>query len=307
MLGIIGRRLLQTLPALWVAVTLVWFLVFIVPGNPAHTILGPSASPEQIEELTRRWGLDRPVLERYALYMGRLVRGDLDVSYLRQRPVTEILAERLPRSLLLGGAALALALPAGILLGVATARGRRLAATLLGGLSLAAISVPSFWIGYLLIMLFAVRMDLMPVSGYGSASHLVLPAVTLAIYPAGLIARVTRTAFSEQMRARHVTAARARGLKSRSIVWRHAFRNALAPVVTISGVLTATLIGGAIAIETIFAWPGIGSVLYQAARARDVMLVEGGVILLTALFVAANLLVDLTYALIDPRTRRDAA
>lgn len=307
MLRILGGRLLQALPALWVAVTLIWLLVFIIPGSPAHTILGPSATPEQIEGLTARWGLDRPLLERYALYMGRLARGDLDISYLRQRPVAEILAERLPRSLLLGGAAMALALPAGILLGVANARGRRPWSTLLGGLSLAAISLPSFWIGYLLIMLVAVRLDLLPVSGYGSASHLILPAVTLAIYPAGLVARVTRTALGQQMESHHVAAARARGLERRSIVWRHAFRSALAPIVTVSGLLTATVIGGAIATETIFGWPGVGSVLYDAARARDVMLVEGGVILLTVLFVTVNLVVDMTYALIDPRLRRESA
>jgi len=301
---LILRRAFQALPTLLAAVTLVWFLVFMLPGDPVRALLGPTARPEQVEAIRHHWGLDRPVPVQYAIYMKRLLTGDMGESMVKRRPVAEILAEGLPRSLLLGGAAMLIAIPGGILLGVAAARGGRLSRIVMGAVSLAGLSIPTFWMGHILILIFAVRLGLLPISGYGTPAEIVLPALTLAFYPAALVARVTRAAFAEQLNARHVTAARARGLESRSIVWRHAFRNALAPIVTVSGLLSATLVGGAVATETVFGWPGLGRILWEAAYGSDVMLVEGGVILLTGMIIVANLGVDLAYAAIDPRTRR---
>ncbi|HXI02843.1 MAG TPA: ABC transporter permease [Candidatus Saccharimonadales bacterium] len=303
MIRLVARRVLHTLPVLWAAVTLVWIFLYLVPGDPALTIAGAKPRPDVVQKIRQDLGLDRPAPEQYGLYLWRLLRGDLGTSYLQNRPVGTILSEGIGPSFLLGASAMLLALPVGVALGVAAARRGGLSRALLAALSLAGISMPTFWIGFLLIIFFSVRLGILPVSGAGGLSHLVLPAVTLAVYPASLIARVTHAAFEEQMRARHVTAARARGLAPRSVVWRHAFRTAMGPVVTISGLLTATFLGGAIATETVFAWPGLGQILYRAILGQDVMVVEGGVILLTGIFIAANLVVDLAYSAVDPRVR----
>jgi len=300
------KRLLQAILVLWAAITLVWIFLFLIPGDICDVIAGQTVTPEICDRIHRDLGLDRPSHVQYARYLWRLLHADLGISYLQERPVGEILAEGAGRSALLGTSAMLLAIPLGVTAGVAAGRRRGIPGALLTGLTLAGLSMPTFWIGYLLMILFAVRLGILPVSGFGTLSHLVLPALTLAVYPTCLIARVSAAAFREQLAARHVMAARARGLGSRAIVWRHAFRNALAPIVTLCGLLTATLIGGAIATETVFAWPGLGQILFRAISSRDVMVVEGGVILLTGVFIAANLAVDLAYAFIDPRLRRHA-
>jgi ABC-type dipeptide/oligopeptide/nickel transport system permease component len=307
-------RLLQTLPVLWVAVTLVWIFMFLIPGDPARTMAGLHARPETVEAIRQEWGLDRPPHVQYAIYMSKVARGNLGTSYLQERPVTEILWEGFIRTAILAAAAVVLALVSGIALGVTAARRGGVADALLTAGSVAGISIPSFLLGLLLMLVFAGWLRWLPVSGYGagpeifglrfpSPAHLVLPSITLALYPAALIARVTRAAFLEQMGSHFVLAARARGLQASSVVWRHAFPNALTPVITISGLLTATLLGGAIATEIVFAWPGLGRVLYRAINTRDILVVEGGVIILTSIFILSNLLVDLAYNFIDPRIR----
>jgi peptide/nickel transport system permease protein len=308
-------RIAHAVPVLWAAATLVWIFMFLVPGDPARLLAGQRADPKVIEAVRADWGLDRPPLERYLLYLLRLVRGDLGVSYVQQgQAVAAILGRALLRTAFLAVAALLLACAAGIPLGVMAAHRRGAVETVVTAGSLAGIAVPTFWLGLLLMIVFASKLRWLPVSGYGDGpapfgiqapgpSHLVLPAATLAAFPAALIARVTRAALLEQMGSDYVLAARARGLSSAVIVWRHAFRNALGPVLTIGGLLLATLLGGAVATEIVFSWPGIGNVIYTALLNRDLPVVEGGVILLTAVFLATNLIVDLTYALVDPRIR----
>jgi ABC-type dipeptide/oligopeptide/nickel transport system permease component len=308
------RRLLHAVLVLWAAASLVWLFMFVIPGDPARLLAGPRADARTLEAVRAEWGLDQPPLRRYVTYLGRLARAELGSSYFQRRPVAAILGEALVRTAFLAVAAMTLAVGAGVLLGVAAAwRGGLVDALVTAG-TLAGIAVPSFWLGLFLMIIFASTLQWFPVSGYGEGptllgiripgiSHLVLPAITLAAFPAALIGRVTRSALLEQMRTEYVLAARARGLPSASVVWRHAFRNSLSPVVTLGGLLLATLLGGAVATEIVFSWPGIGRVIFSALRQRDLPVVEGGVILLTAIFIAANLAVDLAYAFIDPRIR----
>ncbi len=310
----IVRRLLHAVLVLWAAASLVWLFMFVIPGDPARLLAGPRADERTLEAVRGEWGLDQPPLRRYVTYLGRLARADFGRSYFQRRPVVEILGEALVRTAFLAVAAMALAVGAGVLLGVAAARRGGIVDALVTAGSLAGIAVPSFWLGLFLMIIFASTLQWFPVSGYGEGpaflgirmpgiSHLVLPAITLAAFPAALIGRVTRSALLEQMRAEYVLAARARGLPSASVVWRHAFRNSLSPVVTLGGILLATLLGGAVATEIVFSWPGIGRVIFSALRQRDLPVIEGGVILLTAIFLAANLAVDLAYSFVDPRIR----
>lgn len=310
----IASRILQAVPVLWCATTLVFVFMLVIPGDPARVIAGPQANAETVRAIRQDLGLDRPPLVRYFEYLARVARGDLGRSYVHHVRVTAVLGDALVRTIFLALAAMALALAAGIPAGVAAARrGGLLDAVLTVGTTLG-ISVPTFWLGLLLMLAFASKLGWLPVSGYGEGlvlfgiktpewRHLILPAVTLAAFPAALVARVTRAGVLEQMGSTHVLAARARGLKPAAIVWRHAFRNALGPVVTVGGLLMGTLLGGAIATEIVYTWPGLGTALYRALGERDLMVVEGCVIVLTAMFVLANLAADVAYAALDPRLR----
>jgi len=277
-------------------------------------LAGRSADPRVLERARAEWGLDRPPLERYVAYLGKIATGDLGTSYVQRRPVARILGEALGRTIFLAAAAMILAAAAGITLGVVSARRGGAVDALVTAGTLAGVAIPTFWLGLLLMVVFGSTLRWLPISGYGEGisilgvrapafRNLLMPAATLAAFPAALIARVTRAAVQEQINADHILAARARGIPGFSIVWRHALRNALGPVATLVGLLTATLLGGAIATEIVFSWPGIGRVIFGALRQRDLPVVEGGVILLTAIFLAANLAVDLLYAAIDPRVR----
>jgi ABC-type dipeptide/oligopeptide/nickel transport system permease component len=311
----IVTRILWALLALWVAATLVWVFMFIIPGDPARTLTGQSANEKLLQDVRREWGLDRPPLERYLSFMGNLLVGNLGESYFQQRPVSEILLEAFGRTVYLAGAAIVLATAAGILIGAASVRKGRAVEALFNTGTLAGISLPTFLIGMLLMLVFASKLRWLPPSGWGdgwtllgvrapSLPNLVLPALTLAVFPTALLARVTRAALMEQIGAEHIGAARARGVSPAALLWRHALRNALGPITTLVGLMAASLLGGAIATEIVFSWPGIGRTVYQAIEKRDLFVVEGAVLMLTAIFLAANLLVDLTYSIIDPRIRR---
>jgi ABC-type dipeptide/oligopeptide/nickel transport system permease component len=307
-------RLLHTAPVLWAAATLVWIFMFIIPGDPGRNICGRTADPRVLAQVRSDLELDRPPLERYLKYLGRLSTGDLGVSYIRHERVIEILGRAFQKTIFLAGAGALIAAIAGLGLGAAAARKRGSMDTFIAVGTLAGISIPTFWLGLLLILLFASGLRWLPVSGYGEgieivglhapqAAYLVLPAITLAVFPASLIARVTRATLREELCSGHVRAARARGIGASSLLWRHAFRNVLGPIVTLVGLLVAGLLGGAVATEIVFSWPGIGREIFEALQERDLPVVEGGVLLLTAIFLAANLVVDLAYAWIDPRVR----
>lgn len=323
MSGYLLRRLLGLVPVLLAAASLVWVLLFALPGDPARLIAGTRAvDPEILREVRLEWGLDDPAPVQYARYLGRLLRGDLGVSYAQGRPVAAILGDYAVPTLTLGFAALALATVAGIGLGALAAwfRGRAIDLGILL-LALVGASMPVFWLGLLLILTFASWLRWFPVTGYGLDGfvlpllgarlpewrHLVLPAVTLALVLTGALARVTRAAILDLAGAESLVAARARGLSRPGVFLRHALRRALPPVVTVLGLQLAGLFGGAVATEFVFAWPGLGKALVRAIALRDLPLVEGCVLVLTAAYVVASLVVDLALPLLDPRVPEGTA
>jgi peptide/nickel transport system permease protein len=284
--------------------TLVFLLIHLVPGDPVEAMLGESARPADRAALRASLGLDRPLGEQYLEYLGRLVRLDLGESFQERRPVRQILAERLPATLELAAAALALALAIALPLGVTAAshRGGALDSGAMG-LSLLGVSIPNFWLGPLLIMVFSLWLGWTPVSGREGPASLVLPAVTLGTGLAAVLARMVRSSVLEVLGEDYVRTARAKGLSEGAVLWGHALRNAWLPVLTLIGLQLGGLLGGAVITETVFAWPGVGSLLVEAIQGRDYPVVQACVLLISLAYVAVNTLTDLAYTWIDPRIR----
>jgi peptide/nickel transport system permease protein len=298
------RRLLLTIPVLFGVATLVFALIHLVPGDPAQSMLGEAASAEEVAQLRHALGLDRPLLAQYQAFLTGLVRGDLGSSFRYRTPVTREIRDRLFRTIQLAISAMVMAIVLAIPLGVLAAvfRGTTIDHAAMT-LALIGISMPNFWLGPLLAILFAVQLGWLPVSGTGTIWHLVLPAVTLGAALAAILARMTRASVLEELRELYVLAARARGLSRVRVVVRHAFRNSLIPVVTIIGLQFGAVLTGTIITETIFAWPGVGRLLIQAINFRDYPLVQGCILFISFTYVMMNLLTDLTYGLLDPRIR----
>jgi len=298
------RRLLLTVPVLLGVATLVFALIHLVPGDPAQSMLGESASPDEIARLRTTLGLDKPLLAQYRAYLAGVARGNLGTSYRFGTPVTQEIRKRLADTAILAVSAMAVAIVFAIPLGIVAAVFRgRLPDHAAMTLALAGISMPSFWLGPLLAILFAVRLGWLPVSGSGTPAHLVLPAVTLGTALSAILARMTRSSVIEELRELYVMAARARGLSRSRAVLRHAFRNSLIPVVTIIGLQFGAVLTGTIITETIFGWPGVGRLLIQAINTRDYPLVQGCILFISVTYVAMNLITDLTYGFLDPRIR----
>jgi peptide/nickel transport system permease protein len=306
MLRYLVRRLVLTLPVLLGVATLVFALIHLVPGDPAQSMLGDGASPEEVHKLRTALGLDKPLVEQYWSFMTGLARGDLGSSFRYGTPVAREIRDRLFRTFQLAIAAMlvavAIAIPLGIL--AAVFRGTAIDHAAMT-LALVGISMPNFWLGPLLAILFAVYLGWLPVSGTGGLTHLVLPAVTLGAALAAILARMTRASVLEELRELYVLAARARGASRIRAVVRHAFRNSLIPVVTIIGLQFGAVLTGTIITETIFAWPGVGRLLIQAINFRDYPLVQGCILFISFTYVMMNLLTDITYGLLDPRIRYD--
>jgi peptide/nickel transport system permease protein len=300
------RRLLLTIPVLLGVATLVFALIHLVPGDPAQSMLGEGASHEEVVELRHRLGLDRPLLTQYGSFLTGLLRGDLGSSFRYGTPVTQEIRDRLFRTMQLAAAAMTVAMVIALPLGIVAAvfRGTAIDHAAMT-LALAGISMPNFWLGPLLAILFAVYLGWLPVSGTGTIWHLVLPAITLGAALAAILARMTRASVLEELRELYVLAARARGLSRTRAVVRHAFRNSLIPVVTIIGLQFGAVLTGTIITETIFAWPGVGRLLIQAINFRDYPLVQGCILFISVTYVMMNLVTDLTYGLLDPRIRYD--
>ncbi len=298
------RRIVLTLPVLLGVATLVFALIHLVPGDPALAMLGDSASPGDVADLHAKLGLDQPLLAQYGHFLAGLSRGDLGTSFRYGTPVAGEIAQRLGRTAELAVAAMLVAIAVAVPLGVVAAiyRGRAIDQAAMAA-SLAGISMPNFWLGPLVAIVFAVELGWLPVSGTGSWRNLVLPAVTLGVALAAILARMTRVSLVEELRELYVVAARARGLSRPRAVVAHAFRNSLIPVVTIVGLQFGAVLTGTIITETIFAWPGVGRLLIQAITFRDYPLVQGCILLISITYVTMNLLVDLTYAWLDPRIR----
>lgn len=300
----LARRLALTIPVLLGVATLVFSLIHFIPGDPAQAMLGETAAPSDVAALRRQLGLDRPLLEQYAAFLAGAAQGDLGTSLRTGEPVTDQLLERLPATFELAAAAMLFAVLFAIPLGIAAAVRRGTAVDHAAmTVALAGVSVPNFWLGPLLALVFAVELGWLPVSGRGELSHLVLPAVSLGAGLSAILARMTRASLLEELREQYVQAARARGVSGTRAVMRHAFRNSLIPVVTIIGLQFGVVLTGAVITETIFAWPGVGRLLIQSIGFRDYPLVQGCILFIAVVYVMVNLVTDLVYGVLDPRIR----
>jgi len=298
------RRLLLTIPVLLGVATLVFSLIHLVPGDPAQAMLGDGAAPQDIAELRKNLGLDRPLLEQYVTFLRHAVTGDLGRSFRTGQPVTTMIVERVPATAELAIAAMIVAILIAIPLGVVAAVWRGTAADY-GAMTfaLAGVSIPNFWLGPLLAIVFAVELGWLPVSGRGTLAHLVLPAVSLGLALAAILARMTRASLLEELRELYVRAARARGVSRAVAVTAHALRNSMVPLLTIVALQFGAVLTGAVITETIFAWPGIGRLLIQSIGFRDYPMVQGCILLIAVTYVSVNLLTDLLYGVLDPRIR----
>lgn len=326
------RRLLGLVPVLFGITLLVFLFLQLIPGDPAQAILGERGTPEQLEALREKLGLNKPLYVQYLTFVKNILTGDLGTSAVSTIPVAEELKRRWPATFELALAATLVAVVFGIPVGIlAAVRKNSLLDTLSMSLSLVGVSMPVFWLGLLLVYFFAVNLhwlptggrlstdlaiDFRPITGFlvldgmlalkpevlmDALRHLVLPALTLGTIPLAILTRITRSAMLEVLSQDYVRTARAKGLAERQVILKHALKNALLPVVTIVGLQFGTLLGGAILTETIFSWPGIGSYIYEGILNRDYPVVQAGVLVVATVFVLVNLLVDLSYALLDPR------
>lgn len=311
MIGFVLRRLLHLVPVLIAASACIFFMMYAVPGGPVAVLVGENATPEQIAEATRRFGLDRPVALQYVDWLWRALNGDLGVSLHSRVPVIQLIGERLPATLQLAAAATVIGLAFGIPIALvsALAQGSWLD-RILSGWSALALGVPTFWVGILLILLFAVELRLLPAasayvpfweSPWQMLRATILPALTLGLYVSGIFARFLRGSLITELNADYVRTARSKGLSEGAIVARHVMRNALLPFVTIVGIMLAGFIGGAVVTEAVFTYPGLGRLVIQAISSRDYPLIQGSILVILAIYILINLLVDVLYVYIDPR------
>ena len=304
MMRFLSLRLLLALPALWLILTMVFLLAHIVPGDPVQQMLGEGARAEDLQQLRHTLGLDLPLGVQYGRYLAGILHGDLGESFRFQQPVLRVVASHYPATLELAIVALfvcaAIGIPAGML-----AAQRRGSATdsAIGVFTLFGLSVPNFALGPVLILIFSVYLGWLPVSGRGGVSHILLPAITLGAALAAILTRMVRTSVIEELSSDYVRTARAKGLSESAVLFRHAFRNALIPILTILGLQFGTLLAGTIVTESIFSWPGVGRLAVQAIQARDYPLLQGCILLIAVSYVFVNLMTDLVYALVDPRVR----
>lgn len=308
----VARRLLYSAVVLFGVLIVVFALVHLVPGDPVRIALGTRYTPEAYDALRAASGLDRPLVSQFFGYIGSALTGDLGVSFRNGDPVTVTLLERLPATLSLGLAgiliALTIALPAGI---YSALHEGRFSDAVVRVSSQFGVSIPDFWMGILLIALFSSVLGWLPTSGYrplfedpsGWLRHIILPGLTVGVVAAAIMTRYVRSAVLEVAAMGYVRTARSKGLPPRVVTFRHTVRNALVPILTITGIQLATLLGGVIVVEVVFAWPGLGRLVFNAVAARDYPLIQGAVLLIAALFLSINLLVDVLYAVVDPRIR----
>jgi ABC-type dipeptide/oligopeptide/nickel transport system permease component len=298
------HRLLLTLPAIWLVLTMVFFLIHIVPGDPVEQILGEGAAPGQVAQLRHALGLDQPLYKQYGRYLGQIVQGDFGQSFKFQAPVRHVILERYSATLQLAFLALlvcaAIAIPAGV---VSAHRRGSLTDRCIGVFTLLGLAVPNFALGPLLITFFSIKLGWLPVSGRGGPLNYILPAATLGAALAAILTRMVRSSMLEELSSDYVRTARAKGLSTTAVLLRHALRNALIPIITILGLQFGTLLAGTIVTETIFSWPGIGRLTVMAISSRDYPLLQGCILVIALSYVVVNLLTDVLYAVVDPRVR----
>ena len=308
------RRLVSAIPVLLGITVIVFLIMAMIPGNPAQAILGAYATPENVARINKSLGLDHPLWERYFIWLWNMLHGDFGRSYQLNRPVMNEVMDRLSATAVLAGVSWVIASVLGILAGVVSAaRQYGLADKLITFTVIIGISVPSFFLGMMMILFFAVRLRWLPVSGmyaiYGGgdlwdlARHLAMPATALAVVATGVIARLSRSAMLEVLRQDYIRTARAKGVGERRVIMGHALRAAMVSIIPVLGLQAGFVLSGAVYIEIVFQWPGIGRMLVQAILSRDILLVQGGVVIVACLYVLFNILVDVAQSLLDPRIK----
>ena len=304
MINYIIRRLLLTIPTIIGIITITFLLMYVVPGDPVRILMGQRGDPETIAMIRKQMGLDDPLPVQYFRFLGNILRGDFGRSYATNRPVLPEILSRFPATLKLALASMLVASIIGLTAGIVSATKQysffdysSMVVALMG------VSAPVFWVGLLLMWIFGYTLGWLPISGYGGASYLILPAIALGVRPAAYIARMTRSSFLEVLRQDYIRTARAKGLPERRVIYVHAMRNTLITVITVLGMELASLLSGAVLTETIFAWPGIGRLSVDAIIKRDHPMVQGTVLFTAIIFIFANLIVDISYAFLDPRIR----
>ena len=312
--GYILKRLISAVPVLFGITIIVFLIMSLIPGDPATAILGSYATPENVEKLNRDLGLDKPMVQRYFIWLGNMATGDFGRSFSLNRPVIDEVLERFNATLILAGVSFVLCAVLGVLAGVVSAaRQYGLADKAITFVVLIGISVPSFFLGMMMILLFAVNLRWLPVSGmfaiYGGGDlpdlliHLVMPALALAAVATGVIARLSRSAMLEVLRQDYIRTARAKGVPERRVIMGHALRAAMVTIIPILGIQAGFVLSGAVYIEIVFQWPGVGRMLVDAILKRDLMLVQGGVVFVASCYVLFNIAVDVAQSLLDPRIK----
>ncbi|MCV2872717.1 ABC transporter permease [Defluviimonas sp. WL0050] len=312
--GYILKRLISAVPVLLGITIIVFLIMSLIPGDPATAILGSYATPENVEKLNRDLGLDKPMVQRYFIWLGNMLTGDFGRSFSLNRPVLDEIVERFSATLILAGTAFVLCSVLGVLAGVVSAaRQYGLADKAITFIVLIGISVPSFFLGMMMILLFAVNLRWLPVSGmyaiYGGGdlpdllNHLIMPALALAAVATGVIARLARSAMLEVLRQDYIRTARAKGVPERRVIMGHALRAAMVSIIPVLGIQAGFVLSGAVYIEIVFQWPGVGRMLVEAILKRDLLLVQGGVVFVAACYVMFNIAVDVAQSLLDPRIK----
>ena len=308
------KRLISAVPVLLGITVIVFLIMAMIPGDPATAILGSYATPENVEKLNRDLGLDKPLVQRYFIWLGNMLQGDFGRSFSLNRPVLDEILERFNATLILAGTSFVLCSLLGILAGVVSAaRQYGLADKAITFAVLIGISIPSFFLGMMMILVFAVNLRWLPVSGmyaiYGGGDlpdlvrHLIMPAAALAVVATGVIARLSRSAMLEVLRQDFIRTARAKGVPERGVIWRHALKAAMVSIIPVLGIQAGFVLSGSVYIEIVFQWPGVGRMLVDAILTRDILLVQGGVVFVAACYVMFNIVVDVAQSLLDPRIK----
>ena len=314
MTGYILKRLVSAIPVLLGITIIVFLIMAMIPGDPATAILGSYATPENVEKLNRDLGLDQPLVARYFIWLGNMLTGDFGRSFALNRPVIDEVLDRFSATLVLAGTAFVLCAVLGIIAGVVSAaRQYGFADKAITFAVLLGISIPSFFLGMMMILVFAVQLRWFPASGmwpiYGDrtlpvlVTHLTMPALALAVVATGVVARLSRSAMLEVLRQDYIRTARAKGVPERGVIWRHALRAAMVSILPVLGIQAGFVLSGAVYIEMVFQWPGVGRMLVDAILKRDILLVQGGVVLVAACYVMFNIVVDVAQSLLDPRIK----
>jgi len=298
------NRLIMLIPVLLGVVFIVFFIMDLAPGDPVYQVAGEQATPAELQELRVKLGLDGNIFTRYARYIKNMLRGDLGVSYISKRNVMKTYLERLPNTLMLASVTMVVAILVSIPLGIiAAVHQNSIKDTVSMILALLGLSIPNFWLGLLLIILFSLKLKWLPSGGINGIKSIILPALTVGLGLAALMTRTTRSSMLDVVRQDYLRTARSKGVTEKKVIYRHALKNALIPIITIFGIQFSNVLGGSVLAETVFSWPGVGRLVVDAINQRDIPMVTGALVMTTMLVSIVNLLVDIIYAYVDPRIK----